>query len=59
MKVLVTGAGSLLMREVAVALVARGDEVVCMQRRAAHFPSEVRVHQELGDISSLMPLQKQ
>ena len=53
MKVLVTGAGSLLMREVAVALVARGDEVVCMQRRAAHFPSEVRVHQELGDISSL------
>jgi nucleoside-diphosphate-sugar epimerase len=52
-KVLVTGAGSLLMREVAVTLVARGDEVVCMQRRAAHFPPEVRVHQELGDISSL------
>ena len=53
MKVLVTGAGSLLMREVAVALVARGDEVVCMQRRAAHFPPEVHVRQELGDISSL------
>ena len=53
MKVLVTGVGSLLMREVAVALVARGDEVVCMQRRAAHFPPEVHVRQELGDISSL------
>jgi nucleoside-diphosphate-sugar epimerase len=52
-KVLVTGAGSLLMREVAIALAARGDEVVCMQRRTAHFPEGVRVHQELGDIASL------
>jgi len=52
-KVLVTGAGSLLMREVAVALATRGEEVVCMQRRTAHFPAGVRIHQELGDISSL------
>jgi len=52
-KVLVTGAGSLLMREVAIALAARGDEVVCMQRRTAHFPEGMRVHQELGDIASL------
>lgn len=53
MKVLVTGAGSLLMREVAVALAARGEEVVCMQRREAHFPIGVRIHQELGDITNL------
>jgi nucleoside-diphosphate-sugar epimerase len=33
MKVLVTGAGSLLMGRVAEQLVARGDEVVCLQRR--------------------------
>jgi len=52
-KVLVTGAGSLLMREVAVALAARGEEVVCMQRRETHFPTGVRIHQELGDITNL------
>ncbi len=33
MKVLVTGAGSLLLGGVAAALLARGDEVVCLQRR--------------------------
>jgi nucleoside-diphosphate-sugar epimerase len=32
-KVLVTGAGSLLLRGVAEALATRGDEVVCLQRR--------------------------
>ena len=58
MKVLVTGAGSLLMREVAVALAARGDEVVCMQRREAYFPTGVRIHQELGDITNLGAVSK-
>jgi len=57
-KVLVTGAGSLLMREVAVALATRGEEVVCMQRREAHFPPGVRVHQELGDITNLEAVAK-
>ncbi len=33
MKVLVTGAGSLLLGGVAQALVERGDEVICVQRR--------------------------
>ena len=58
MKVLVTGAGSLLMREVAVALAARGDEVVCMQRREACFPAGVRIPQELGDITNLGAVSK-
>jgi nucleoside-diphosphate-sugar epimerase len=57
-KILVTGAGSLLMREVAVALAARGDEVVCMQRREARFPAGVRIHQELGDITNLAAVSK-
>lgn len=58
MKVLVTGAGSLLMREVAIALAVRGEEVVCMQRREAHFPEGVHVHQELGDITNLNAVTK-
>ncbi len=50
MKVLVTGAGSLLLGGVAAALVARGDEVVCLQRRAASFPGSERAQQVLGDV---------
>ncbi len=50
MKVLVTGAGSLLLGGVAAALVARGDEVVCLQRRPASFPGSERAHQVLGDV---------
>ena len=46
------------MREVAIALAARGDEVVCMQRREAHFPAGVRIHQELGDITNLGAVSK-
>ena len=50
MKVLVTGAGSLLLGKVAVALAARGDEVVCMQRRAVAFSGDVDIQQVLGDV---------
>jgi len=46
MKVLVTGAGSLLARRTAEALLARGDHVVCFQRRAATIDAE----QVLGDV---------
>ena len=49
MRVLVTGAGSLLMGGVAVALHARGDEVVCLQRRSATFDGSDDVQQILGD----------
>lgn len=50
MKVLVTGAGSLLMGGVAATLLARGDEVVCLQRRPAVFPGSEGAEQVLGDI---------
>lgn len=46
MKVLVTGAGSLLLGGVVDALVARGDEVVCLQRR----PVQADVEQVHGDV---------
>lgn len=49
MKVLVTGAGSLLLGGVAAALHARGDEVVCLQRRMATFAGSHDVQQVLGD----------
>ena len=49
MKVLVTGAGSLLLGGVAAALHARGDEVVCLQRHAATFGGSGEVQQVLGD----------
>lgn len=48
MKVLVTGAGSLLLGGVAAALAARGDEVVCLQRRTLVLPDGVR--QVQGDV---------
>ena len=46
MKVLVTGAGSLLARRTAEALLARGDDVVCLQRNRA----DIDTAQMLGDI---------
>lgn len=45
-KVLVTGATSLLLRRVAEAVVERGDEVVCLQRHRA----DLDVTQVLGDV---------
>ena len=50
MKVLVTGAGSLLLGKVATSLAERGDEVVCMQRRSVNFSSDVHIQQFLGDV---------
>jgi len=47
-KVLVTGGGSLLLRGAAALLAARGDEVVCLQRRAVRLPDGVG--QVLGDV---------
>ncbi len=43
MRVLVTGAGSLLMHGVVHRLVARGDEVCCLQRRPVAVPAGVTV----------------
>jgi nucleoside-diphosphate-sugar epimerase len=45
-KILVTGVTSLLGRETALALLARGDDVVCMQRH----PADLDTAQVLGDI---------
>ena len=50
MRVLVTGAGSLLLRGVADALAARGDDVVCLQRRALDGPTHARITQHSGDV---------
>lgn len=50
MKVLVTGGSSLLLGGVAAALVARGDEVVCLQRRPATFPGSDQARQVLADV---------
>jgi nucleoside-diphosphate-sugar epimerase len=47
---LVTGAGSLLLRGVAEALAARGDDVVCLQRRALAGQRPARVTEMLGDV---------
>ena len=46
MRVLVSGAGSLLARRTAEALLTRGDDVVCMQRNLA----DIDVRQVLGDV---------
>ncbi len=46
MRVLVTGAGSLLARRAAESLLARGDTVVCLQRRRADIDTE----QVLADV---------
>jgi 2-alkyl-3-oxoalkanoate reductase len=50
MKVLVTGARSLMMGAIASALVQRGDEVVCLQRSAAEFEGSKDVRQVLADL---------
>jgi nucleoside-diphosphate-sugar epimerase len=47
-KVLVTGGGSLLLREAVRRLAARGDTVVCLQRRPVELP--VGIEQVLGDV---------
>lgn len=48
MRVLVTGAGSVLMRRFVEFLVDRGDEVTCLQRRQVRVPDGVRA--VAGDI---------
>ena len=51
MRILVTGASSLIGGGVARALSVRGDDVVCLQRRSVHALDGVeRVVQHLGDI---------
>lgn len=50
MKVLVTGAGSMLLGGVVNALASRGDEVVCLQRREVVFNPQYRVRTVQGDI---------
>jgi nucleoside-diphosphate-sugar epimerase len=47
---LVTGAGSLLLRGVAEALAARGDDVVCLQRRPLVGAVPPRITELLGDV---------
>jgi nucleoside-diphosphate-sugar epimerase len=49
-KVLVTGAGSLLLRGVADALAARGDDVVCQQRRPLAGAVHPNITETLGDV---------
>jgi 2-alkyl-3-oxoalkanoate reductase len=53
MKVLVTGAGSLLLGGVVKALASRGDEVVCLQRREVVFDPQYRVRTVQGDIRDI------
>lgn len=50
MRVLVTGASSRLLGGVAAALVERGDEVVCLQRRPAELGEGHDVEQVLADV---------
>ena len=50
MKVLVTGTGSLLLGGIASELVRRGDDVVCLQRRATTFDGHQNAHEVLADI---------
>lgn len=50
MKVLVTGAGSMLMGQLATALVARGDTVVCLQRRPLQLPGVPHEAMAQGDV---------
>jgi 2-alkyl-3-oxoalkanoate reductase len=53
MKVLVTGARSAMMGQIAAALIGRGDEVVCLQRGRAEFIGSDSATQVLGDIREL------
>ena len=50
MKVLVTGAGSLLLGCVAATLLDEGHEVVCLQRRTAEFRRSHECRQVLADV---------
>ena len=51
MRVLLTGASSLIGRELARSLTGRGDSVVCFQRHASGIPSDQRAMVEvLGDV---------
>lgn len=50
MRILVTGARSLLLGKVAQILLERGDEVVCLQRTRAEFAGSDDVMQVLADI---------
>jgi nucleoside-diphosphate-sugar epimerase len=57
MKVLVTGAGSLLMGQVAATLVARGDDVVCLQRRPLQLqgvPTSSTVQGDVRDAAAVL-----
>ena len=54
MKVLVTGAGSMLLAGVARALVERGDEVVCLQRRAVDVPGARVVQGDVRDAAAVL-----
>jgi nucleoside-diphosphate-sugar epimerase len=57
MRVLVTGAGSLLLRGAAEAFAARGDDVVCLQRRplAGALPAGVtEVHGDVRDRDAVL-----
>ncbi len=57
MKVLVTGAGSLLMGHVAEQLVARGDDVVCLQRRPLErsgVPARAMVQGDVRDMAAVL-----
>jgi nucleoside-diphosphate-sugar epimerase len=53
MKVLVTGARSAMMGQIAAALIQRGDEVVCAQRGRAEFIGSDGVTQVLGDLRDI------
>lgn len=54
MKVLVTGAGSMLLRGVARTLVERGDDVVCLQRRAVDVPGAQVVQGDVRDAAVVL-----
>ena len=54
MKVLVTGAGSLLLGGVAAALVERGDEVVCLQRRPLALDGVATVSGDVRDAAAVL-----
>lgn len=58
MKVLVTGAGSMLMAGVAAQLAARGDEVVCLQRRSLSLPADSTIRQVQGDVRDEAAVQR-
>lgn len=58
MKVLVTGAGSMLLAGVANELAARGDDVVCLQRRPLALPDRSGIQQVQGDVRDEAAVQR-